>query len=555
MDKVTKQWIKSKADERAVSEGYYFDLKAADHVRQFFYKFLRHSKGDFAGKPFELLPWQWEDVIGPLFGWKRSGGLRSYSNGSLWVGKKNGKSTLASGIALYMLLADGEPGGEVYACACDRDQASIVWQESANMVEVSPLLRKRLELVKSTKRIVYPETKSYYRALSADVHGKHGYNASCVIFDEVAAQRTRTLWDVLRYSTAFRRQPLFLSISTAGYNKESIGYEQFRYSEKVLDGTIYDPSFFACIYAASDSDNWKKETTWKKSNPSLGHTIPLAEFRSACREAEHEPRKESNFKTLRLNMWVGAAEQWLGTKTWEDCYEDYDDDTLKGKKCYLGLDLARKGDLASYCLVFPVEDSFYLLPRFFIPSEAAQKKEKTDKVPYPQWARDGVITLTSGDVIDYGYIRKQINEDAEKFNIVEIGYDPWNAELLCNQQLGDLDGFRVVEVKQTMVQMGPATGRFEKLVLENKVHHNGNEPLTWCVSNCVVREDHNRNIMVDKRRSTARIDGAVAAIIGLSRAQAGTVESVYNRRGIISLTISLFLHGLYSFSSWASLLT
>ncbi|MBI1915324.1 MAG: hypothetical protein HYS12_11385 [Planctomycetes bacterium] len=244
-----EEWIRSAADERAVAEGYRFDLAAAERVRTFFRKFLRHSKGQWAGKPFELLDWQWQDVIGPLFGWKRPDGTRRYRRGYIEVPKKNGKSQLFSGLSLYLLIGDSEPGAEIFSAAVDRDQASIVFNEAANMVEASPTLLQRLNVVRSTKRIVDHRTRSFYKALSADVPAKEGLNAHAVLIDELHAQKTRDLWDTLRYAGASRRQPLHLSVTTAGFDRHSICWEQHQYAQGVLHGLIEDLSFFGSLRA------------------------------------------------------------------------------------------------------------------------------------------------------------------------------------------------------------------------------------------------------------------------------------------------------------------
>ncbi len=504
-------------DQLARDQGYYFSEKHAAKVIGFVEKFCRQSKGAWAGKPLGLIPWQ-RDLITRAYGWLRPDGTRRYRHVSCWVAKKNGKTTLCSALGLYHLVGDGERGAEVYVVANDQQQAGICYTESANMVEQSPLLQVRLDVRRSSKRILYPDQFSLYRAMSSEKAGKHGYNSSCLIWDELAFQQDRALWDILRYSTANRRQPMTISISTAGYDRSGIGHEQYQYAKDVLSGKVEDIHFLPVVYESAPSEDWTSEEVWKKSNPSIGHTLGLDDFREAVEEAKASPVKESNFRTLRLNQWIGSATQWISTTTWLACQEEFKEDSFAGQDCFVGLDLARKHDLASYVLVFPRDDKYYLLPRFFLPRELAQKKQDQDHVPYLLWASQGLVTLTPGDVIDYQTIRQSIAEDNKKFRIMELGYDPYLAEQLANQQLRLEDGIPCVEVRQGMLTMGPATVQFERLLKEKKIRHANHPCLNWNAQNVTVRQDASGSlIMPDKSRSNARIDGITAAIIGISR--------------------------------------
>jgi phage terminase large subunit-like protein len=272
------EWVVGMADVHAIHEGCYFDLPAAERVREFFEKHLRHATGDFKGRPFTLLDWQWRDVIGPLFGWKRGDGRRRFNRGYLSCAKKNGKSGLSAGIALYLLLADGEAGAEVYSAAADRDQASLIYREAVKMILANPSLGRICGHVDSSKTITGPG-RCFYKALSAEAPTKEGLNASAIIFDELHAQPHRELWDTLRYAGRARRQPLLLAITTAGSDKESICGEQYEYANRVLSGEVADTSFYARIYEAG-MDDWGLEETWRKANPSLGVTVQLDQFRA-----------------------------------------------------------------------------------------------------------------------------------------------------------------------------------------------------------------------------------------------------------------------------------
>lgn len=527
-----KRWLRSEADQRAVQEGCYFDEPAGLYVVEFFETFLRHTMGQWAGKPFKLLDWQRDDIVMPLFGWRRADGTRRYRKAYIEVPKKNGKSTLCGGLALYFLIADGEPRAQIFGAAADREQAGIVFNEAANMVSASGELGRRVQVIKSTKRIIDPRTNSFYHAISADAYSNEGLNAHAIIFDELHAQKTRDLWDALRYATASRVQPMLISITTAGVNRESICYEQHQYAQNVLEGRSSDSSFFGYICAADIEDDWSDPQVWQRANPSFGITLNGDQFAEDFTEAQQSPRKESAFRRYRLNQWVNHTDCWLSSMVWDQGAAPFDPASLEGEECYVGIDLARKRDIAAVVLVFPKDESFYLVPRFFLPGDALLEKERRDHVAYSHWAQEGHLTLTDGDVIDYRYIRQQVNDDAQRYRIVEIGYDPWNAELLCNQQLGHEDGFEVVEVRQSVAGMAPATAEFEKLLRAGRLLHGNNPVLNWMATNCAVRQDQNENIVPCKKRSTGRIDGIVAAIIGLSRALAHD-GSIYDRRGLI----------------------
>ena len=316
--KTSAKWIRSDADERAMREGCYFDERAGRFVVEFFETFLRHTLGQWAGQPFTLLPWQRDDVVLPLFGWKRQDGTRRFRKAYIEVPKKNGKSTLCGGLALYLLIADGEPRAQIFGAAADRDQAGIVFSEAANMVNASHELSRRVEVIRSTKRIIDPRTNSFYHAISADAYTNEGLNAQAIIFDELHAQKTRDLWDALRYAMASRRQPLLISITTAGVNRESICYEQHDYAQHVLNGNTKDSSFFGYIRAAETEADWTDPAIWRQANPSFGTTLREDQFAEDCREARESPRKEApsaatgsiNGSTTPTAGWV----RWSGTK-------------------------------------------------------------------------------------------------------------------------------------------------------------------------------------------------------------------------------------------------
>lgn len=519
------EWVRSEADERAVLERCWFSRARGERVVTFFRKFLRHSKGtDFAGKPFELLPWQRDDVVMPLFGWMRAGQrpgdicTRRYRRAGIWVPKKNGKSAMASGFTAFCLVGDGEPGSECYSAAADREQASIVFTEFENMVLQSPSLSRLLNINRTLKTIYCPTTSSFYKALSSEVSTSEGKNAHLVVVDELHTQKKPDLYESLRYAGAARRQPLFIEISTAGWDKQTIGYEQYQYAKAVLSGEEVDTAFLPFIAEASPDDDWTSEEVWHNANPSLGVTISLDSFRDDFNEAHNVPRKENSFRRYRLNQWTDAETAWIVADTWNACERDIALDDYAGNDCYMGLDLAKTTDLTALVLAFPSDDNeFAVFPFFFLPKDGIADKERKDRKPYQTWARQGFIELTPGNVTDYGFIRERIRSLATRFIVKELAFDPWNSSHLMTE-LQD-DNFECVEFRQGYKSMSEPTKEFERLVLCEKLVHDGNPILTWNIGNVSVKTDPAGNVKPDKQSSKSKIDGAVAAIMAVERAR------------------------------------
>lgn len=513
---------------------FWFDENAANRAVIFFERYLKHTKGKWAGAKFELMDWQKNDIIRPLFGWKRKDGTRKYRTAYIEIPRKNGKSTLSSGIALYLLFADNEYGAEIYSAAADREQAAIVFEIAKAMVEASPALKKRAKIYK--RSIVVPKTMSSYKVLSADAPTKHGLNAHGIIFDELHAQPNRELWDVLTTSTGAREQPLVVTITTAGYDKNSICWEQHDYARKVLDGIIDDPSFFAYMAAADENDDWRDPKTWKKANPGLGQTVKLEYLEQEAKKAEQIPAYQNTFRRLHLNQWTQQDERWLDMAAWDATAGVVNANKLIGHECYGGLDLASTTDIAALVLLFPMDNgNYHILPYFWIPEANMKERIIRDKVPYDAWTRDGFIEATEGNVIDYGVIRKRINELGRIYNIKEIGHDPWNATQLSLELDGD--GFTMVPIRQGFASLSSPTKELMNLVLSKKIKHGGNPVLRWMADNMVVKQDPAGNIKPDKSKSTEKIDGIVALIMAIDRATRHKEDkkSVYEERGIITL--------------------
>ncbi len=335
---------------------YWFDEEAADRACDFFPTYLRHVKGEFAGKPFGLLPWQRDLIVRPLFGWKREDGTRRFRKAFLEVGKKNGKSGLASGMGLLLAFGDAEPGADVYAAAADRDQARIVFGDAAVMARENPDFRRDAAITVLRNAIVQTATNSTFKAVSSEVGTKHGFNVHGLIFDEFHTQKTRDLYDTLYKGTSARRQPLVFIITTAGDDRESICYEEYEYAKKVRDGVITDAQYLPVIFESAPEADWTDERTWHASNPSLGVTKSLEYMRAECAAAQAEPRKRNSFLRLELNVWTESRTVWIAPEAWEACRRTASATDLATLPCCAGLDLSASADLTAIVLAFRRRD-------------------------------------------------------------------------------------------------------------------------------------------------------------------------------------------------------
>jgi phage terminase large subunit-like protein len=482
------------------------------------------------------LPWQLNEVIVPLFGTLNKDGNRRYRTAYVEIPKKQGKSTLAAGIALYLLCADGEHGGEVYGAAMDKDQASIVFNTAADMVRRTSWLARVLQIQDTHKRIVYPKTGSFYRAIPADAAGSEGFNASGIIFDEIHTQKTRELWDTLHTGTAARRQPLTFGITTAGLEGESLCRELHDSSKEIIKGIAHDPTLFSLIYGAPMEADWTDPKLWKKVNPSLGKTVALDYLHAECEKAKQVPAYQNTFRRYHLNQWVKQETRWIDLRHWDACRGDVDPEALAGRSCYGGLDLASTTDIAALVLVFPPEaeeEPYHVLAYFWIPEENMIERSRRDRVPYDAWVRDGFVAATPGNVIDYTFIKHRIEELGGKYRIEEIAFDRWGATAISTD-LTDA-GFTMVQFGQGFASMSGPSKELLKLVLSKQILHGRNPVLRWMADKVVVRQDPAGNIKPDRQKSREKIDGIVAAIMALDRALRHAGPSVYEERGLLTV--------------------
>jgi len=513
----------------------HYDKKKADRAVTFIEN-LCHTKGKWAGTPFWLLPWQ-EQLIRDIFGIVKPDGNRQFRTAFVEICKKVGKSELAAAVALYLLYADNEPSAEVYGAAADRQQASIVFDVAKQMVEMSPALMKRSKLMGATKRIVNYSNAGYYQVLSAEVGGKHGFSVSGLVFDEIHTQPNRQLYDVLtKGSSDARQNPLHFIITTAGNDRHSIAYELHTKAVDILEGRRVDPTFYPVVYGLKDDEDWEDEANWYKVNPSLGYTVDIERLRDAYREAKQNPADEITFKWLRCNMWVSSTVAWIPDAIYMRGNEPIDMDALAGRDCYAGLDLSSTGDITALVLIFPPrdeEEKYVLLPYFWIPEETIPRRVKANSVPYDIWEKQGYIMSTEGNVIHYDFIEKFIMDLSEKYHILEIAVDRWNATQMIQNLEGE--GFTIIPFGQGFSSMSAPTKEYYRLLMEGRIIHGGNPVLRWMAGNVVIDTDSAGNIKVTKAKSKEKIDGIVAAIMALDRCirQEGQSGSVYDERGLL----------------------
>ena len=502
--------------EEGRQRGLWFDEVAAARAIHFF-SFLKHSKGEWAGQSIRLEPWQ-QFLCWCIFGWKRADGLRRFRTAYVEVPRKNGKSTWASGVGLYLFDADNEPGAEIYTAATKRDQARITHAEAMRMVKASPFLRKRIRVFKDNLHI--EGTASKFEPLGRDADSMDGLNIHGAIVDELHAHPNRAVWDVLDTATGARRQPLMLAITTAGFDRSTLCWEQHEYAQKVLnrvgDG---DDTFFGIIFSIDEGDDWREEATWEKANPNYNVSVKADDLRRKAAKAILMPSALNSFLRLHLNVWTQAETKWVDAERWRSCAGYVSAEALRGRRCYGGLDLSRTTDVTALAWVFPPDDEdepFQVLMRFWVPEARVRERAAKGDTNYEAWVRQGLITATPGDVIDYDYVYSQIDEDAQQFEVAEIAFDRWGAAAVYQEV--EEKGMVMVQMGQGFASMTAPMKELEKLILSKRLAHGGNPVLAWMADNLVAREDPAGNIKPDREKSTEKIDGMVALIMGLDRA-------------------------------------
>jgi phage terminase large subunit-like protein len=548
------------APRRNVQGPYWFDKAAADRACEFFPRFLVHTKAEWAGQPFELEKWQRNEIIRPLFGWKRrADGLRRYRLVYVEIPRKNGKSAIVAGIGLYLLHCDGEPGAEIYSLAKDRGQAAVVFDVAREMSRASAKLKSRSVILR--REIFVPSTGGFYRVLSADVPTKEGLNPHAILFDELHVQDDRELWDTMRTGGGARRQPITIAMTTAGFSKKTLCGEVHDKALAVRDGLVEDDSFLPVVYASKKGDDWEDRKVWRRCNPNLGVSVKPEFLEQQYREAKESPAFQNTFRRYYLNEWVQQEFRWIDQKKWAACAGalEYQEllERLKGRACYAGLDLSTVTDLSALVLLFdscidpddadyPSEEeleadphapkvpgfeygdplpSYDVLSWFWCPQEGIRIRAKKDRMPYDVWARDGWLTATEGDAVDHGAIRKKINDLGQDYLIQEVAVDAWNAHKLITE-LEQEDGFTIARVSQGFGSLSAPTKELDMLYRRRQIRHGGQPVLAWCADNVTLDQDPYGNWKPSKKKSRERIDGIVALVNALARAlvSEGTLE-------------------------------
>lgn len=513
-----------------------FDIQKAEKVRHFIEN-LVHSRGPWAGQPFELQEWQWERIIKPLYGTVDETGKRVYRFCYLEVPKKNGKTELAAPLALYHLCADGEGSPEVYSAAADTSQASLVYYPAGFMVRNNPTLNRVLKVRDSTRRIINHRNNGFYQVLSAEHHTKHGLSPSAVFFDELHAQPNDNLWRVLTAGTDFARdQQIIFIMTTAGiWNIHSIWWKIRSKAIQISAGIISQDDFLPVLYLADpEKDKESDRELWRRVNPSLGRIFDMKKIERDYKQARLDPVDLQDFKRFRLNIPIKSVVRWMPMDAWDTCAGDIGLEALAGKICYGGLDMSTKIDLTAFMLVFPPQDGldgYAVLSRFYCPEDTVMERTRTDKVHYEIWVEQAMINATPGNVIDEEFIFNDMVAAADTYDLVEVGYDPWGATSIANRLYNDHD-IKMVEMRQGAKTLSEPAKDLLVKVKQHAVRHAGHPVLRWCADNLVMMTDANENVRPAKDKAVDRIDGVVALINAWGRMMFGEEVSVYDERGV-----------------------
>lgn len=507
-----------------------FDPALAGRAVAFVEECLRHVEGDKAGRPFLLEPWQ-RGYVGNLFGWLREDAqgrtVRRYRESLLYVPRKNGKTPLLAAIALYVFFCDGEAGQQDYIAAADREQAGMLFRQAKGMIDQEPELARRCRAyggnasAGQSRSIVRESDNSFLRVVSADADTKHGGNSHLVVVDELHAQPSRDLVDVLQTSmaSANRKQPLLVLITTADFNRPSICNEKHTYACKVRDGVIDDPTFLPAVFEAGRDDDWTDPAVWERANPNLGVSVSEEYLERECAKARENPAYENTFRRLHLNQKTETDALAIPMARWDACAGAFDPAALEGLECYGGLDMSTTTDLSALVLLFPPAEeggAYRVLPFLWAPREKARERSRRDRAPYELWAEQGHLALTEGDVVDYDRVRADVNALRERYNVRELAADRWNATQLITQLQGD--GFEVVAYGQGYQSMTAPTKELLALVQSGRLLHGGHPVLRWMASVFATEQDAAGNLKPSKKKSTDRIDGIVALVMALGRA-------------------------------------
>lgn len=538
--------------------GGHYCVPRADRVVAFFAELLCHTRGPHARHPFILRDWQEHEIIRPLFGevhwsddWDRY--VRRYNIAYIVMGRKNGKSELVAGIVLYLLVGDDEEAAEVYGAASDTKQAGKVFEPALRMMQLSSPLAKRLKHNKNSRRLIDEKTASWYEIITADADGELGHNPHGFVLDEVLAMPDDSLWNAMRTGAGARAQPLMLAITTETDRQPSFGASLIDEAERIQDEPERAPHIFAWVRKTpSGADPWD-ESNWHLANPALGDFLGLSALRQEALEAKNDPTRENAFRQFRLNQRVNQASRWMPMHLYRDSSGEpwltpkQRWDEMRGKVAYCGLDLAAKFDLTAWCLVIPDgrNEACDVMWRFWLPEGALTELDRRNGGQVTQWVKQGWITVTDGDVIDYERVYSDIAEDANHFAIRSGGADRWSLMPVL-QEIGKRTSLIVDEslvmIEQTYKGMTPGMVELMGLVKEEKFNHHNNPVATWCFDNVEVRRapydpELIRPEKPERQRGGTRIDAVPAAAMAIDawRLREKPQGSVYDRRDVLVL--------------------
>ena len=484
---------------------------------------IRHWKGDLAGRRFQPEPWQSEGIIAPMFGWERetdSGRRRRFTVSYVEVPRKNGKTFLSSFVGNQGLIADHEHGPEVYFAATTRDQASMGYRDSQNTIRPSPELMKRVRIMRNATEC--PGNLGTLQPVSSDYNFLQGKNPSRVVIDELHAHKSRDVWDALLTGFGARSNPLMFAITTAGFDRTTVCWEQHEFAREVASGVIVEPTYHSFMTCADELDDPFDPWTWKKANPNFGVSVNPEFLATEARKARHSPSYENTFRRLYLNQWTQQNVRWINLQQlWDPCADkSIDWETFRGRKCYAALDLASTRDLCSLAMLFPDEanDKAWLRVIYWMPREANNQRSEQDRRQLMKWAGDGLIRLTDGNEADVtGQIPQDIYDELTKYRCQELAYDTWGSAVAVCQQLGQMgvphEVFR--QFRQTVSNFSPAVSLMERMLASRRLTHDGDPCLRWQVDNVSMREDANGNKRPDKSKSAEKIDGVVASLMAV----------------------------------------
>lgn len=519
---------------------YELDLKRAHHAL-FFVETCPHVKGTLAKiradgtrHPLILEPWQVFATMN-IFGWVDQQAKRRFLYVYIEVAKKNGKSTWLAAVALYLGFIDGEMGAEVYTAATSADQAKIVFNDAKKMVEYSPQMRSRFGIEFSQYTVFQSESNSVLKALSQDRGGtKDGLNVHAAIIDELHAHKTADMYNIVANGIASREEPLILAITTAGDDVSSKCYQERQVVVDILKGKAVHDQYFGMVFCLDRGDDWLDPKVWSKANPNYGVSVNEKYLHSVFEKVKVSPKLEGITRQKHLNEWVGSMDGWIAPTIWEKSERELSENYFDGQVCFGGYDLASRLDLACWIRLRPKLENgkihWYTFANHYINEHVVETKEAIngEKRPdeYPVWRDQGFLTVTEGKSTDFN----RIQQDIENFHVnnpfYELGHDPYHASQLTSNLLDQ--GLQVIEVSQRVEYLDPAMKWLEVLLTEDRLHHNGDPVLKWCMCNVVVKPDAKENIFPRKTSPAKKIDAAVGLIIAASRAMHYDNESVFD---------------------------